>query len=53
LENKCRCEDKIRMNLREIYWEGVKCYVVDLCEHGNDLSGSIKGGKFLDWMSDS
>jgi len=26
--------------------------MVGTCEHGNDLSGSLKGGKFLDWMSD-
>jgi hypothetical protein len=22
------------------------------CEHSNELSGSIKGGEFLDWLSD-
>jgi hypothetical protein len=22
------------------------------CEHGNEPSGFIKGGKFLDWLSD-
>jgi len=22
------------------------------CEHGHELSGYIKGGKFLDWSSD-
>jgi len=22
------------------------------CEHGNELSGCIKGGEFLDWLSD-
>jgi len=26
-------------------------YVSDSCEHGNETSGSIKGGKFLDYMS--
>jgi hypothetical protein len=26
--------------------------VVGSCEHGNEPSGSIKGGEFLDWMSD-
>jgi hypothetical protein len=25
--------------------------VAGSCEHGNELSGSIKGGKFLDWLS--
>jgi len=38
----------------------MKCYtgptnwtegpVTDSCEHGNEHSGSIKGGKFLDWL---
>jgi hypothetical protein len=53
---KHRWEDNIRMVLREIRWEGVKwihlaqdrdqwggCY-----EHGNEPSGCIKGGEFLD-----
>jgi hypothetical protein len=22
------------------------------CEHGNEISGSIKGGEFLDWLSE-
>jgi hypothetical protein len=22
------------------------------CEHGNEISGSIKGGEFLDYISD-
>jgi hypothetical protein len=26
--------------------------VAGSCEHGNEPSGSIKGGKFLDWLSD-
>jgi hypothetical protein len=25
--------------------------VAGSCEHGNDPSGSIKGGKILDWLS--
>jgi hypothetical protein len=25
--------------------------VVDFCEHGNEPSGSIEGGKFLDYLS--
>jgi hypothetical protein len=29
-----------------------KCPVVDSCEHGNELSVSIKGGKFIDLLSD-
>jgi hypothetical protein len=27
--------------------------VAGFCEHGNEYSGSIKGGKVLDWLSDS
>jgi hypothetical protein len=26
--------------------------VAGCCEHGNEPSGSIKGGEFLDWLSD-
>jgi hypothetical protein len=26
--------------------------VVDSCEHGNEPSVSIKGGEFIDWLSD-
>jgi hypothetical protein len=26
--------------------------VVGFCEHGNEHSGSIKGGEFLDWLVD-
>jgi hypothetical protein len=26
--------------------------VAGCCEHGNELPGSIKGGEFLDWLSD-
>jgi hypothetical protein len=26
--------------------------MVGSCEHGNELLGFIKGGKFLDYMSD-
>jgi hypothetical protein len=26
--------------------------VAGSCEHGNELSGFIKGGEFLDWLSD-
>jgi hypothetical protein len=24
--------------------------VAGSCEHGNELSGSIKGGEFVDWL---
>jgi hypothetical protein len=43
------------MDLREIGWEGVDWIhlaqdipVVGSCEDGDEPSGSIKGGKFLD-----
>jgi hypothetical protein len=26
--------------------------VAGSCEHGNETSGSIKGGEFLDWLGD-
>jgi hypothetical protein len=26
--------------------------VASLCEHGNELSGSMRGGESLDWLSD-
>jgi hypothetical protein len=26
--------------------------VADRCEHSNETSASIKGGEFLDWLSD-
>jgi hypothetical protein len=50
----CRWEDNIRMDLREIGWEGVDRIsygsvqgpVVTSCEHGNVHSGSMKGGEF-------
>jgi hypothetical protein len=42
------------MDLTEIEREGVYCiYVVDPSEHGNDHSGSIKGGEFLEDLSNS
>jgi hypothetical protein len=22
------------------------------CKHGNEMSGTLKGGEFLDWLSD-
>jgi hypothetical protein len=51
----CRWED-IRMDLREIGSEGVDWIHLAQdrgqwgggCEHGNEPSGSIKGGEFLD-----
>jgi hypothetical protein len=26
--------------------------VAGYCEHGNEPSGSVKGGEFLNWLSD-
>jgi hypothetical protein len=53
-----RWEDNIRMDLAEIGWEGVDWMrlaqepVAGCCEHGNEPSGPIKGGEFLDYLSD-
>jgi hypothetical protein len=44
-------DDNIRTDLRETGWEGVdwmQLAQVGCCEHGNEPSGSIKGGEFLD-----
>jgi hypothetical protein len=41
----------IRMDLREIY-ESEEGRVAGSCEHGNEFSVSIKGGVFLDYLSD-
>jgi hypothetical protein len=50
----------IKMAFREIGSEGVDWIllgqegtVAGSCEHGNELPGSIKGGKFFDCQSDS
>jgi hypothetical protein len=47
-----RWVDNIKMDLREIGWDGIDW--IDLaqavegsCEHGNEHSGSINAGKFL------
>jgi hypothetical protein len=52
---RCRWEDNIGMDIREIGW--VRCEleasdlrwgpVVGFCEHDNEPLGSIKGGSFL------
>jgi hypothetical protein len=49
-------EDNLRVDIKKIEWEGVywirlaqdKRPVAGCCEHGNEPSGSIKGGEFLD-----
>jgi hypothetical protein len=51
---RCRWEDNIKMDLREIGFGDVDSlgsgqgHVVGSCEHGNEPSGSIKCGEFLD-----
>lgn len=42
-------EDNIKMNLKEVRWEGVDRIGTDgtLCEHSTTSSGSIKGNSFL------
>jgi len=58
--SKRRREHDIRNDLREIGWRGVgwmhmaqdRDQVAYYCEHSNELSVSIKGGKFLDKMSE-
>jgi hypothetical protein len=55
-----RWKDNIRMDTREIGWEGVDW--IHLAQDRDqwrsvvnmvmNLWGSIKGGKFLDWLSD-
>jgi hypothetical protein len=54
-----RWEDDIKMDLREMGWEGVDWIHLDqdrdqwwCCEHSNGPSGAIKGGDFLDYLSD-
>jgi hypothetical protein len=50
-----RCENQVRLDLKEIGWEGVA--LINLTqdtdrgldfEHSNEPVGSIKGGEFLD-----
>jgi hypothetical protein len=44
--------DNIGLRLRKTGWEGVD-WMRDSCEHGNEPSGFIKGGKFRNQQSDS
>jgi hypothetical protein len=54
-----RCEDNIKMDLKEIGCEDVhwihldqnRALMTGSCDHGNKLSGFIKGGEFLDYES--
>jgi hypothetical protein len=51
-----RWEDKVKMYIKDLEWEGVdwihlaqdRGHWRALCEHGNEPSGSIKCGEFLD-----
>jgi hypothetical protein len=49
---RCRWEDNIKMDLREIGFGEVDwihwAQVAGSCEHGDEPSGSIKCGEFLD-----
>jgi hypothetical protein len=51
---RCRWEDSVWMDLREIGWECMDSSssgygpVAGCCEYGNEPSGSIKGGQYLD-----
>jgi hypothetical protein len=51
-------EDNIKTDFREIGYRGVVWIylaqerpVMDSCEHGNELSGSIKCWGFIGWLS--
>jgi hypothetical protein len=53
-----RWEDNIKMDLQEVGWGGMdwidmaqdRDKVVSCCECGNEPSGSIKCGEFLDYL---
>jgi hypothetical protein len=48
---RCRWEDYIKMDLQEVgggCGDWMELQVVVTCEYGNELSGSIKRGEFLD-----
>jgi hypothetical protein len=52
---RSRWEDNIRVDIREIVWEGVDWIRLAKdrdqcgpCEHSNETSGSLEGGGFLD-----
>jgi hypothetical protein len=54
---RCRLEDNIRMDIREVGWKGVDWMhvsvqgpVMDCCNRGNELSDFIKEGEFLDHL---
>jgi len=41
------------MDLQEVGYGGVDWIVADTCECGNEPSGSIKYGGFIDWLRTS
>jgi hypothetical protein len=54
-----RWEDNIKIHVKEIRcegWTGLILFRIRtygrLCEHGNEILGSVKGGEFLDKLSD-
>jgi hypothetical protein len=52
---RCRWEDNMRMNLRGIGIDGANWIQLaqDLCEHGNETSGSIRQQDTFDKLSDN
>jgi hypothetical protein len=54
-----RWKDDFKMYIKLIYvrvYTRFKCLgivtIAGFCEHGNEVSGSIKGGEFVDQLSD-
>jgi hypothetical protein len=48
-----RWEDNIKMDLREIGWEGVDwLHLAQDRDQWRAVVSFIKGGEFLDWLSD-
>jgi hypothetical protein len=54
--SRCRREDNIKIDLnknrvKEFTWPRTECSG-GVCEHGNEALDPIKGGEFLDYLSD-
>jgi hypothetical protein len=49
--------DMILVSVSDVNWSGCTCImagqVTGCCKHGNEPSGSIKGGEFLDCLRSS